>query len=89
MHQLVPIKEKAKHEIKQFVGIVIYLAFFFCSITTYRIFLLKEFQHLYFDYSFVLVNAFVVAKVILVGEYVYLGKKCEDKPLYCSCIAPL
>jgi len=84
--QLTAIKAKAIHEVKQFVGICLYLAFFFCSVTTYKIFLLKQFDHLYFDYSFVLINAFVFAKVILVGEYAHLGKKLEDQPLILSSI---
>jgi hypothetical protein len=80
------LKQKAIHEFKEFVGIFLYLAFFFCSITTYRIFLLKEFHDLYFDYSFVLINAFVFAKVILIGEYAHVGKKFEAKSLLLSAV---
>lgn len=80
------LKQKAIHEFKEFVGIFLYLAFFFCSITTYRIFLLKEFHDLYFDYSFVLISAFVFAKVILIGEYAHVGKKFEAKSLLLSSV---
>jgi hypothetical protein len=75
------LKQKAIHEFKEFVGIFLCLAFFFCSMTTYKIFLLKEFHDLYFSYSFVLVNAFVFAKVILIGEYARVGKSL--KPSHC------
>ena len=80
------LQKKAIHEFQQFVGIFLYLAFYFCSITTYRVLLLKEFHALYFNYSFALVNAFVFAKVILIGEYAHLGRKCEAKPLLLSSV---
>ena len=32
----------------------------------------------YLNYGFALINALVVAKVILIGEYAHLGKKLED-----------
>jgi hypothetical protein len=84
--KLAVIKQQATHEFKQFVGIFLYLAFFFCSITTYRTLLLKEFQDLYVNYSFALINAFVLAKVILIGEYAHLGKRYEQRPLLVSAL---
>jgi len=84
--KLTALRQKATHEFEQFVGIFLYLSFFFLSITTYRVFLLKEFHDLYFYYSFALINAFVFAKVILLGEYAHLGKKLEDKPLLLSSV---
>ena len=80
------LRQKAAHEFKQFVGIFLYLAFFFCSVATYRMLLVKDFRDLYFIYSFALINAFVLAKVILLGEYAHLGKKFEDKPLLLSSV---
>jgi len=78
------LKQKAAHEFKELVGIFLYIAFFFCSITTYKLLLLKDFHNLYFDYSFALINSFVFAKVILIGEYVHLGRKSEGKSLLVS-----
>src|SRR6516164_5861691 len=80
------LKQRVAHEFKEFVGVFLYLAFFFCSITTYRIFLLQEFHDLYFSYSFALINSFVFAKVILMGEYAHLGRKCEGKSLLLSSV---
>ena len=76
------LKQKAIHEFKQFVAISIYLAFFFCAIATYKMLLLNEFQRISTFTS--LINALVIAKVILIGEYAHLGKKHEDKPLLLS-----
>jgi hypothetical protein len=76
------LKQKAAHELAQLVAIFLYLAFFFCALATYSMLLLKEFNVSYFTYGFALINALVIAKVILIGEYAHLGKKHEVKPLF-------
>ena len=78
------LKHKAVHEFKQFVAISLYLAFFFCAVATYRMLLLNDFRDSYFNYLAGLINALVIAKVILIGEYAHLGKKYEHKPLLLS-----
>lgn len=78
------LKQKAVHEFRQFVAISLYLAFFFCAVTTYRMLLLNDFHDAYFNYISGLINALVIAKVILIGEYAHLGKKYEHKPLLLS-----
>ena len=77
----VTLKQKAAHELVQFLAISTYLAFFFCALATYSTLLLNEFHVSYFTYGFALINAIVIAKVILIGEYLHLGKKYEAKPL--------
>ena len=62
------LKQKAVHEFKQFVAISLYLAFFFCAVTTYRMLLLNDFRDSYFNYLAGLIKALVIAKVILIGE---------------------
>ena len=80
------LKQKAIHEFKQFVGIFLYLAFFFSAVTTYRMLLLGDFRDSYINYTFSVINALVVAKVILIGEYTHLGKRLEDQSLLASSI---
>jgi hypothetical protein len=77
----VSLKQKAAHELVQFAAIFLYLAFFFCALATYSMLLLNEFNVSYFTYGFALINALVIAKVILIGEYAHLGKRHEAKPL--------
>jgi len=77
----ISLKQKAAHELVQFVAIFFYLAFFFCALATYSMLLLKEFNVSYLIYGFALINALVLAKVIPIGEYAHLGKKHEAKPL--------
>ena len=84
--QAVSLKQKAAHELVQLVAIFLYLAFFFCSLATYSLLLLKEFNVSYFTYGFALINALVIAKVILIGEYAHLGKKHEAKPLLLAAV---
>jgi hypothetical protein len=78
------LKKKAIHEGKEFVVIFLYLASFFCALATYSMLLLNEFHVSYFAYSTALINALAIAKVILIGEHMHLGKKHEDKPLFLS-----
>jgi hypothetical protein len=80
------LKQKATHELVQFGGVFLYLALFFCSVATYRMLLLNEFHTWYFTYGFALINAFVIAKVILIGEYAHLGQRIENRPLLHSAI---
>src|SRR5271170_7295993 len=78
------VKQKAVHELEELIGIFLYLAFFFCAVTTYSMLLLNDFHVSYFSFGTALINALVVAKVILIGEYAHLGKKHEAKPLFLS-----
>jgi hypothetical protein len=80
------LKQKVAHELEEFTMIFLYLAFFFCSIATYSMLLLNKFQISYFTYGAALLNALIIAKVILIGEYAHLGKKLEAKPLIYSSI---
>jgi hypothetical protein len=77
-------KQKAKEELRSFVAISLYLGFFFCALTTYTMLLMKKYNLDYLSYSFAIVNALVIAKVILIGEMAHLGKGVESRPLYQS-----
>ena len=80
------LKQKAAHEFQELAIIFLYLAFFFCAIATYSMLLLNKFEISYFTYGAALINALVIAKVILIGEYARLGKKQEAKPLIYSSV---
>jgi hypothetical protein len=80
------LKQKAAHELEQFIGIFLYLSFFFCSVVTYARLLLNDPHISYFNYGAALINALVIAKVILIGEYARLGKRYEAKPLLFSAV---
>lgn len=80
------MKQKAIHEGEEFAGIALYLAFFFCAVVAYSSILLDRFQVSYFSYGTAIINALIIAKVILIGEYAHLGKRHEAKPLLQSAL---
>ncbi|HEX8797975.1 MAG TPA: hypothetical protein VF772_05150, partial [Terriglobales bacterium] len=79
-------KEKIKHELREMLILFLYLAFFFCALETFEFFLLDEYHIRYWGYAFALINALVITKVIMIGEYAKLGKRHEDKSLFVSTI---
>lgn len=79
-------KQKAKHELKELLMIFFYLAFFFCALVTYSMLLLNEYHVKYLSYAFALINALVITKVVMIGEYVHVGKRGETKALVLSAL---
>ena len=75
------LKQKAIHEGQEVAGIFLYLAFFFCAVVTNQRLLLNDDQISYFSYGAALINAAVITKVILIGEYARLGRRQETRPL--------
>lgn len=80
------LKRKAAHELKELTVLFLYLAFFFCALAAYSMLLLNEYHVRYLNFAFALINALVVAKVILIGDYARLGRRAEDRPLFVSAI---
>jgi hypothetical protein len=79
-------KQKIIHELKTVGWVSLYLALFFCALSTYSMLMLHELNvtNSYFRYGFAIINALVIAKIILIGEYARLGHGKEDKPLIIS-----
>ncbi|MGB2633283.1 MAG: hypothetical protein WAM58_05040 [Candidatus Acidiferrum sp.] len=80
------VKQKVAHEFEELAILTLYLAFFFCALATYSMLLLDKFDISYFNYGAALINALVVAKVILIGEAVRVGTKFEAKAIIYSAI---
>jgi hypothetical protein len=75
-------KQKAKEEFKELLAISVYLAFFFCAMTTSIILLLRQYGGSSLNYAFAIINALIIAKVILIGRMMRLGGRFEARPLY-------
>jgi hypothetical protein len=77
-------KEKAKSEFINYAVISAYLATFFCAIVTYTILLLRKYDISddAMNYTFAIINALVIGKVILIGKIFNLGRSAEYRPLY-------
>jgi len=84
--QHVSLRERAIEELKVFWLITLYLALFLGSFTVYRRLILKEFGVAYLHYGFALIEALIIAKVILIGQALGLGRRFEGKPLILTVI---
>ena len=78
---------KVVHEFQELLVVSLLVTPFFLSFTAYRRLLVHEPVSAFFDYGMALVNALVLAKVILIGEIAGLGKRVEKRPLLISTIA--
>lgn len=74
-------KQKIVHEMIEYCTNFVYLAFFFGFFTWYRRLILAEYQISYLNYGVSVIEALVLAKVIMVGVALRLGRWLEDKPL--------
>ena len=80
------LKQKAKHELREMLELSLYLAFFFCALATYDMLLLNQYHVESWNFAFALINALVITKVIMIGEYAKLGRRHESRPLLVSAI---
>ena len=79
-------KEKIKHQLREMLELFLYLAFFFCALAIYDMLLLKQYSVEYWTIAFAVINAAVITKVIMIGEYAKLGKRFECKALLVSAV---
>ena len=78
-------KQKAAREFKEYALITLYLALLFCALATYTMLLLKKYDVSgALNYAFAVINALIIAKIILIGRMVHLGQRYEARPLYQS-----
>src|SRR5215467_7749883 len=79
-------KKKVVHEVIEYWINFGYLAFFLVAFTWYRRLILAEYQVQYTNYWSPLIEAAVLAKVIMVGDMLRLGRAMENKPLIFSAL---
>jgi len=75
------LKERAIEELKLFWIIVFYLWVFLGSFTVYRRLVIAETGVAYLHYGIALIEALVIAKVILIGRMFGFSRRFEDQPL--------
>jgi hypothetical protein len=75
------LKEKVYHEFVEYWINVCYLALVFAAFTIYRRLVLASYDITYTNYGFAVIEALILAKVIMVGEVARLGRGLEQKPL--------
>jgi hypothetical protein len=74
-------KKRLAHELLQYWINFFYLAFFFSAFIWYRRLILAEYRITYLHYGMGIVEALILAKVILLGDALHLGRKFEERPL--------
>jgi hypothetical protein len=75
------MKQRALSELKAFSIIALYLWVILGSFTVYRRLILAETGVTYLHYGIALVEALIIAKVILIGSLFGFTRRFDDKPL--------
>jgi hypothetical protein len=78
------LKEKAIHQLREFLGMFIYLWVLFALFSLHQSIVLAQEHINYQAQGFAIINALVLAKVMLIGEDLHLGDGLRDKPLLYS-----
>src|SRR5262249_4612833 len=74
-------KQKIVSELIEYWILVVYLGVFFGAFNWYRRLVLAAYQITYLHYGMAVLEALVLAKVILIGPAVHLGQRLDDRPL--------
>jgi hypothetical protein len=74
-------KEIIFHELVEYWINVAYLTLVFAAFTQYRRLVLAAYDITYTNYWFAVIEALILAKVIMIGDVVRLGRGLEKKPL--------
>lgn len=77
-------KRKVAYEMIEYGINFVYLAFFLVAFAWYRRLVLAEYDILYSDYWMPLIKAAILAKIIMVGDLLSLGRGLKNKPLLVS-----
>lgn len=75
------LKERALEELKAYWVITLYLWVFLGCFAVYRRLILAETGVAYLHYGFALIEAMVIAKVMLIGRVFSFSRRFEDGPL--------
>ncbi len=75
------LKQKIVHEMAEYWINVVYLTFVFAAFTQYRRLVLAAHDIMYTNYWVAVIEALILAKVIIIGDVLHLGRRLEQKPL--------
>ena len=74
-------KQKLSREMAEYLANFVYMALLFGVFTLYRRLILDEYRIGYFHYGAAVIEALVLAKLIMIGDMLRLGRRLEDRPL--------
>ena len=75
------LKQKAYHELKEYLVIVLYLWVVFGLLLLYKSMILNEEHFSYVARGIALINALVLGKFVLIARALHLGDTVDDAPL--------
>jgi hypothetical protein len=75
------VKKKIVHEMVEYWINVVYLTLAFASFTQYRRLVLAAHDITYTNYWVAVIEALILAKVIMIGDVLRIGRGLESKPL--------
>jgi hypothetical protein len=75
------LKKRIFHEMVEYWINVAYLTLMFAAFTQYRRFVLAAYDITYTNYGFAVIEALILAKVVMIGDVLRLGRGLEQKPL--------
>jgi len=78
------LRKRFTHEMKSYLLISAYLVVFLFSFATYRALIMAEYDLGYFQLGWVVVEAMILGKLVLIGEALHVGEKLQDRPLVVS-----
>src|SRR5690348_14686102 len=77
----IPLKKRIVHELIAYGTNFLYLAIFLGAFAWYRRFILAEYDISYLNYGTAIIESLILAKVIMVGDFLGLGRGFEKRPL--------
>lgn len=75
-------KQKLVHELAEYGINVLYLALCFSVLIFYRRVLLSQYGIFLDDYFIGVIKALIIGKVIMIGAFLNISKKFENRPLF-------
>jgi hypothetical protein len=75
------LEKRIASDMKEYAVIAGYFAIFLLSVTTYRTLILREYDIDTFEFGWAIVQAMILGKVVLLGQFLHLGEKLSGRPL--------
>jgi Na+-driven multidrug efflux pump len=80
------LKSKLQHELREYLTVLVFVAPLLFAFSAYRVLLLGQAREKSFEFGSALINGLVLSKIILIGQYLHLGKRQEHRPLIYSTV---
>jgi hypothetical protein len=75
------LEKRIVNETKEYLVVAGYFMLFLVSVTTYRTLILKEYDIDTFVLGWAVVQAMILGKIVLIGQFLHLGDKLVGRPL--------